>query len=291
MSATFEAPPPPHQTHIPTRYGTLSLASSHPVPIAGPAVLFIHGNSSCSRVFHRLWASSQLATPQRVLLAFDLPGHGASTDAPDPEDAYTMPAYARAAALVLRHVQCTEVVVVGWSLGGHIAIEMLDLPPADAHGVNIKGIVLTGTPPTARGRPDDGFHPKPRFLPAAKDFTDEECGQYAAGGVGHVNVEPWMEKAVRRTDGRAREVAWRRWREAYGSDQREVVGREGGPPIAVIDGADENSVRLDYIRTVEFGNLWTGKCIEIQGAKHAPFWEKQEEYLPILCDFLRDCGV
>jgi pimeloyl-ACP methyl ester carboxylesterase len=64
----------------------------------GPPVVFIHGNSSSSRVFSR-----QLDGPlgQRFrLIAVDLPGHGASDDAEDPS-AYSLPGYGRAVRAVL----------------------------------------------------------------------------------------------------------------------------------------------------------------------------------------------
>ena len=60
----------------------------------GPVVLFIHGNSSCKEVFRQ-----QLAEfgNQYHCVAMDLPGHGQSQDAPDPETSYNMTGYALAA--------------------------------------------------------------------------------------------------------------------------------------------------------------------------------------------------
>jgi len=54
---------------------------------ARPAVLMIHGNSACKEIFGRQF-ESPLAETHR-LLAFDLPGHGASSDAHDPETTYS----------------------------------------------------------------------------------------------------------------------------------------------------------------------------------------------------------
>ncbi|MCA9981628.1 MAG: alpha/beta fold hydrolase, partial [Anaerolineales bacterium] len=58
---------------------------------AGPAILFIHGNSSSGQTFqHQL--NSPLGETHR-LIAVDLPGHGASDPAPSLDD-YGMPGYA-----------------------------------------------------------------------------------------------------------------------------------------------------------------------------------------------------
>ena len=93
----------------------------------GPLLLLIHGNSSCRGVFqHQL--HGQLAENYRFI-AFDLPGHGQSSDAPDPARTYTRPGLAEAAVELLEKLRITQVVVFGWSLGGHIGIEMMHLFP------------------------------------------------------------------------------------------------------------------------------------------------------------------
>src|SRR5262249_11096521 len=55
----------------------------------GPPVLLIHGNSSGRHVF-RCQMMGPLARNFR-LIALDLPGHGDSSDAPDPTHTYTLP--------------------------------------------------------------------------------------------------------------------------------------------------------------------------------------------------------
>src|SRR5271155_2608648 len=87
----------------------------------GPAAVLIHGNSSSSRAFSR-----QLDGPvgKRLrLVAVDLPGHGASDDAKDPS-AYSLPGHARAVRSVVETLGLDDARLVGWSLGGHIALEM-----------------------------------------------------------------------------------------------------------------------------------------------------------------------
>jgi pimeloyl-ACP methyl ester carboxylesterase len=90
---------------------------------SGMAVLLIHGNSSCRGVF-RHQMQGRLAATYR-LIAFDLPGHGKSSDAPHPMRSYTRPGLADAAMELLEKLRVTEAVVFGWSLGGHIGIEMV----------------------------------------------------------------------------------------------------------------------------------------------------------------------
>ena len=104
----------------------------------GPAVVLVHGNSSSSRAFSR-----QLDGPlgrQFRLVAVDLPGHGGSEDARDPS-AYSLPGHARAVRTAVDALSLHEARFVGWSLGGHVTLEMApDLPRA-------RGFVIFGTPP------------------------------------------------------------------------------------------------------------------------------------------------
>src|ERR1700733_8131439 len=86
-------------------------------------VLFIHGNS-CSKEVFRYQFESPLAD-EFHLIAIDLPGHGSSSDAFRPDETYSFPGYADAAVEVLELMGIEKFVVVGWSLGGHIALEMM----------------------------------------------------------------------------------------------------------------------------------------------------------------------
>jgi pimeloyl-ACP methyl ester carboxylesterase len=97
----------------------------------GLPLLLIHGNSFCRGVFrHQLYG--ELAQRHR-LIAFDLPGHGESDNALDPAWTYTLTGFADAAIEVLGRMGVTEVVVLGWSLSGHIGIEMMSrLPECEA---------------------------------------------------------------------------------------------------------------------------------------------------------------
>jgi pimeloyl-ACP methyl ester carboxylesterase len=93
---------------------------------SGLPLLFIHGNSSCRGVFrHQLHGG--LAKRHR-LIAFDLPGHGQSNNAPDATRSYTRSAVADAAVEILGKLDVTEAIVFGWYLGGHIGIEMVPRP-------------------------------------------------------------------------------------------------------------------------------------------------------------------
>jgi pimeloyl-ACP methyl ester carboxylesterase len=59
----------------------------------------LHGNSSCKEAFDRQ-LNGALGDEFR-LIAIDLPGHGASSDAADPNRTYSFPGYAEAAIAVL----------------------------------------------------------------------------------------------------------------------------------------------------------------------------------------------
>src|ERR1700709_1908258 len=109
---------------ISTSHGSLAVEESGE---GGMPVLLIHGNSSCRGVFRRQ-LDGRLGRRYR-LIAFDLPGHGESSNASDPQRTYTRGGLAGAAVELLGTLDVAEAVVLGWSLGGHIAIDMLSRFP------------------------------------------------------------------------------------------------------------------------------------------------------------------
>ena len=82
-------------------------------------VLLIHGNSCCRSVFrHQL--QGPLAEEYR-LIAFDLPGHGQSSNGTDFKRSYTRPGFTDAAVEVLGQLGVTKAVVLD---GRSVAIQV-----------------------------------------------------------------------------------------------------------------------------------------------------------------------
>jgi pimeloyl-ACP methyl ester carboxylesterase len=255
---------------------------------AGPALLLIHGNSSSAKIWRHIQESKRITERWRVI-AFDLPGHGASSNAPDPDKSYWMRGYAELAVHVLEHLRVKNVVVLGWSLGGHIGIEMI--PLLQQHEISLEGLMIVGTPPalgveqTSRGfcfeNPHMGF-------PAKKDWTEEEAKEFARTSAGEP-FEQWMEDCAIRTDGRSRMLMWKKFAEGIGLDQRKTVEENEDVLVAVVNGSDEPYVNLEYLDEIRWKRLWKGKCMRLEGLKHAPFWERPELFEEVLEEFMGNC--
>jgi pimeloyl-ACP methyl ester carboxylesterase len=243
-----------------------------------PLVL-IHGNSTCRDVFrHQL--TGPLAADRR-LIAFDLPGHGQSSDAPDPARTYTRPGLADAVVELLEKLGVEEAVVLGWSLGGHIGIEMV---PRFA---GMRGLMIIGTPPVARNGMADGFQRSPYMQVAGQEHLSETDIETFVHAIFGKSAEPFLHKAVARADGRFRKTLFEAARAGSGVDQRQVV--ETSPvPLAVVNGSEDRFVKLDYLDTLGYANLWEGHCHRLAGLGHAPFWEGPGDFDPILERFFRD---
>jgi pimeloyl-ACP methyl ester carboxylesterase len=236
-------------------------------------------NSTCRDVFrHQLTGS--LAADRR-LIAFDLPGHGQSSDAPDPARTYTRPGLADAVVELLEKLGVKEAVVLGWSLGGHIGIEMA---PRFA---GMRGLMVIGTPPVARNGMADGFQRSPHMQLAGQEHLSETDIEAFVHAIFGKSAEPFLQKAVARADGRFRKTLFEAARAGSGVDQRQIV--ETNPvPLAVVNGSEDRFVKLDYLDTLAYANLWEGRCHRLAGLGHAPFWEGPGDFDPILERFFRD---
>jgi pimeloyl-ACP methyl ester carboxylesterase len=248
----------------------------------GPqSVLLLHGNSSCKEVF-RHQMEGALAKSYRMI-AMDLPGHGHSSDAFDPRRTYSMRGYAEVAVEVLDRLAVKQVVVYGWSLGGHIGLEMLPRYPG------MLGLMITGTPPVM-ATPESiqgGFQPHPMIgLFGKEDLTAEEAEAFAVGAYG-ASTDAVLREAVKRTDGRARRMMFESLFAGANSDQKELA-EKSAVPLAIVNGAEDPFVNVKYIEGLAYSNLWDHHCYALRGLGHAPFLTGAEVFNPILAHFIAD---
>ncbi len=139
----------------------------------GRAVIFVHGNSSSARTWNTVMTGS--FGRRFRCLAFDLPGHGGSAKATTREN-YSLPRYAAVLAGFAQATDAADAVIVGWSLGGHIALEAAPAMPAAA------GYVVFGTPPVASAaQVGQAFLPNPAMnVGFTASVGPEEARAYAA---------------------------------------------------------------------------------------------------------------
>jgi pimeloyl-ACP methyl ester carboxylesterase len=246
----------------------------------GPAAVLIHGNSSSSRAFSR-----QLDGPlgkRFRLVAVDLPGHGSSDDAKDP-GAYSLPGHAGAVRVVVDALGLEQALFAGWSLGGHVALEMApELPKA-------RGFLVFGTPPfNSRESMREAFLPNRAMKFAFQETIDSiDAPAYLAGFFrpGFADVPPFFLDDIRRTDGRAR--AGLAFNAANARDEVAVV-RDLKVPLAVLHGADEQIVDGRYFASLVMPTLWRGAVQTIPGAGHTPQWETPAAFDALIEAFIAE---
>lgn len=247
-------------------------------------LLLIHGSGAARGVFDR-----QLQSPMADfyrMIAIDLPGHGESDDATDPERTYTLTGFAEAAGEVLAGLGIARAAVFGWSLGGHIAIEMLSSNPV------VAGLMLTGTPPVAPGPLGvlRGFNTNLDLLLGSKEtFTERDTQRFERICYGANGGAAFLE-AIRRSDGRVRATVFKGLMAGQGANQKQTVER-AFVPVAMVNGAHEPFARLSYVANLAYESLWDGRCHVIADAGHAPFRDKPEIFNALLNRFVSDVSV
>ena len=264
--------------HAVTAHGRIAYSDSGGT---GPVVLFVHGNSSAKEIFeHQL--NSPLLTRYRCI-AIDLPGHGASDDAPDPQSTYSIHGFADAVIAFLKAMYIDRAVVVGGSLGGHVALEMMARWPGTV------AAWITGTPPAGANDLDKAFLPSEHMALTFKSaFSASEARDYAQETVGaNVPLLPWMLRAAQRADGRFRPLMLASVAAGHDLDGR-AIAATSTLPLAVVSGADEPFVDNAFLLGLSYGALWDGRVHILAGQGHMPFWQDPTLVNELLARFLSD---
>ena len=267
---------------IETQHGTIAVADTGPSSQHRlPPILFLHGNSACKEAFQNQFATLR---DKHRLIAFDLPGHGAS-DNGDPEKTYNVIAYADIAEEILAGLAVEKPFVVGWSLGGYNALELTSRNPA-----SYSGVVTTGTSPLTIA-PDDfakGHNADSHIVLAGKQYlTGAEAVTFASHAtVPKSEKSAFLHKNLHRTDGRARYYMITKLTVVDWPRQMRMLS-EGEIPVAIMNGDDDPFLNHKYIADLPFGNIWKGRPTDIHGGRHAPFFNQADAFNAELSAFMQ----
>lgn len=244
----------------------------------GQTILFIHGNSLSGLCFgHQL--ESPLGRQYRCI-ALDLPGHGSSAPASNPDAGYTLPGYADILIRFVQSIAADNLLIVGWSLGGHILLE------AANRLQTAKGFMIFGTPPVGNPMAADAFISNPLFpLLFKSELCPEDAAALAAAFVKPGAQPPALfADELLRTDNRARETLGRELLKAHYTDEVTVAANLN-KPLALVHGEADALVNLAYIKDLNIPSLWREEVQVIADAGHAPHWEQPEQFNRLLAEF------
>jgi pimeloyl-ACP methyl ester carboxylesterase len=246
---------------------------------AGGAVLLIHGNSLSSESYeHQL--NGELGKRWR-LVTFDLPGHGDSPPAGEPARTYSLTGYSRITREVASSLGLRKPVVVGHSLGGHIALQ------AVASGFEVSGIMVFGTPPirTLADFPAAFHLDRIGGVNFRAKPTDTEILHYVQLFMPEGIVPPpYYLRSFAATDPAAREAFWSSLDGAVLANEQAVL--ESIRFAAILQGEFDRLVSTDYIRQLGLPNLWRGSVQLLPAAGHCPQYDCPDTFNGFLTEFL-----
>lgn len=252
---------------------------------SGPTVVLVHGNSFSGRSFlHQL--EGPLGRTFR-LIALDLPGHGESAWAVDPEKDYLLSGFASVLVEVAKQLDATRAVFVGWSLGGHIVLEAAAQLPA------ARGFCIFGAPPIASAADfPRAFAPDPSVAVAFRsDSTDAEVAAYLQKTLKPgTAVPPSFREDFERADPRSRAVLGASVPRGDFTDETKIVATLTRP-LAVLHGRHDALIQRAYFDHVAMPTLWRGAVQEFADAGHTPQCEAPEDFDRLLSDFVTEANA
>jgi pimeloyl-ACP methyl ester carboxylesterase len=264
----------PEVSEFKSRYGVLRFRDSGG---EGLPLVLLHGSSYSMSVFSHLF-TGELGLSFR-LIAVDLPGHGLSDDASDPMRAYSVRGFSDCVEDLVSHLELASFAMFGWSLGGHVAIEVA------ARGLPVTGLVLSGTPPVSAGflAALSGFKVSSGLaLASRRHFDLRDAGKFESLCI--AQGSRLFVSDLMRADGRVRQLFGKSLMHGECQDQRRFV-ETTSIPVCLLNGAHDPFVRLSYMAKIK-GRYPGFTPITIEGAGHAVFHEKPAIFSRILVDFL-----
>lgn len=234
-------------------------------------IILLHGSGFSKEVFEQQFDSPCLESHR--LIAVDLPGHGMSPDAKDPTNTYSYAGFASVISDFIAGLGIEHCVVAGWSLGGQVALEMIDNVP------QVAGVMAFGAPP-APGGPLGilrSMHFSKDLLLAAKaKHTASDAVRFEKAALGEHACGRFV-KTIQRTDANMRPCLSKSIMRNVGRTQKQRV-ESAHIPICLLHCDQDPFVRTSYMRGVKGPTLFDGETTIFKDTGHAPFIENQNKF-------------
>lgn len=253
----------------------------------GPAVLLVHGNTSSANSFEKIM-TSPWAKFHKVV-AMDLPGYGKSDNA----SSYSIAQQAGAIIKVAQVTGANKGVLVGWSLGGDLALQAsVSLP--QLKGIFIFGTAPVGVDPTLPSAflaPSESYAGITVTYGTMANLTDTQIQDYTTAFF-RPNYTQFSSSFF--TDGKRADPATRQavLDAVIGNDltflDEVAIVRSSTTPIAILLGDKEAFVRMEFLEALapSIPNLFKNKIIKVKNAGHAIQWEHPAQFIAILQNFI-----
>lgn len=248
----------------------------------GPPLVLLHGWAMSSAVFDETLLN---LSNEFCVLAPDLPGHGQSTAGTD----YSLDTLANDLALWMEGLQLTDVRLLGWSLGGQIALRLADLIKH-----RLTRLLLVATTPRfvadeewSHGLPDGQVRImtrglQRRFARTLEDFFDQQFGeQELSAARQQVLIEQCSPKAIPPQQ----EATLAALETLRISDLRMQLA-ELDVPTLVLHGTEDKIVPEGAGRYLA-ETLPKARFQPLERAGHAPFLSYPEEVFQLWREFCR----
>ncbi|WP_413560400.1 alpha/beta fold hydrolase [Bdellovibrio sp. HCB209] len=253
----------------------------------GPAVLLVHGNTSSANSFEKIM-TSPWAMYHKVI-AMDLPGYGKS----DNYASYSIGHQAGAIVKVAQVTGANKGILVGWSLGGDLALQASTSLP-QLKGVFVFGTAPVGVDPTLPSAflaPSESYAGITVTYGTNPNLTNAQVNDYITAFF-RPNYTNFSSSFL--TDGLRADPATRQavLDAVIGNDptfQDEVaIVRNSTIPVAIVLGEQEAFVRMAFLDALapSIPNLYKNKIIKVKNAGHAIQWEYPTKFIAILQSFI-----
>ncbi|MHC1704127.1 MAG: alpha/beta fold hydrolase [Tenuifilaceae bacterium] len=246
----------------------------------GFPIIFIHGNSLSSSTFINQFNDPILNKFR--LITFDLPGHGKSFRSENPEQDYSPTTFIKILIEICTRLNAENGILVGHSLGGHIAINALDYLP------NIRGLVTFGTTPlTSPPMFEKAFLPNPTLgLIFKPDLSEEESKQMASSFVkSGIKTPDEIIQSIKIADPLIRLYVGKALTGGNTLDEVKIITNRK-IPYAVFHGKNDQLVNGSYFEILPMDSLWRNEVHLIENAGHTPQLENPKLFNELLTKFI-----